>query len=107
MSANRVIEACLSQPYPAALEEFGLSYTAYCAVRRQRRFPPRNNFKNRNMKMRQDIMDAVRLHPEWTYSQVAISLALPVPAVWKVFTEYLLHDAGIRKLISRARIRLM
>jgi len=107
MSTIEVVETCLNEPYPVVLEQLGLSFTAYRAIRRERKFPPRNNFARRNMKLRQQVLEMVCRHPELSYSEVAKQMTLPLSLVWKVFTDYMLHDEEIRLRISKARIQLM
>lgn len=107
MSTIEVVETCLNEPYPVVLEQLGLSFTAYRAVRRERKFPPRNNYARRNMKLRQQVLEIVCRNPEFSYSDVAKLLALPLSVVWKVYTDYMLHDEEVRKRISKARIQLM
>src|SRR5208283_2313251 len=101
LSAENIVEICLSEPYAVVLERYGLSFPTYLAVRRDRRFPPRNNFHRRNMDVRQRIVNDVRVHPERTYRDVANALSLPLTCVWKIFTDYMLHDAAMRVRVSK------
>jgi hypothetical protein len=87
MSTIEVVEICLSEPYPVVLEQLGLSFGTYLAVRKEKKFPPRNNFARRNMKVRQQVVEAVHNHPELTYSEVAKQMMLPLQLVWKIFTD--------------------
>jgi len=107
MSTIEVVETCLNEPYPVVLEQLGLSFTAYLAIRRERKFPPRNNFARRNMKVRQQILEMVHRYPELSYREVALKMMLPLSVVWKVFTDYMLHDEEMRRRISKANIQLM
>lgn len=107
MSTNSVVTICLTKSYPVALEECGISYTTYLAVRRERRFPPRNNLARRNMKLRKQILDTVRRHPQFSYRDVAEELTISLPRVWKIFTDYMLHNEEVRLRIARAKVNLM
>lgn len=107
MSASSIVQVCLSSSYPQALEQCGISYTTYLAVRRDHRFPPRNNLARRNMKLRQDVLDTARRHPDYTYREVAAALMISLPRVWKIFTDYMLHDEEVRRRIARTKVQLM
>jgi hypothetical protein len=99
-----VVALCLSEPYPTALSILGISYTTYLAVRRENRFPPRNNLARRNMELRTSVFALVRENPTWTYRRVAVALGVSLPRVWKVFAEYMLHDSNVRALVCRTGI---
>lgn len=107
VSTMQIVENCLSESYPMVLEQWGLSFTTYLAVRRQRKFPPRNNLIRRNMEVRRRVLEAVHRHPEWNYRDVAAELTLSLPCVWKIFTDYMLHDENIRLRISKIQVELM
>ena len=107
MSTSTILELCLTHPYPVVLEKCGISYTTYLAARREHRYPPRNNNARRNMTFRQQVFDIVRRHPEYSYRDVAEKLLVPLPRVWKVFTDYMFHDDDVRYRIAQRNVRLM
>ncbi len=107
MSTNTILQLCLSQPYPVVLEKCGISYSWYLATRREHRYPPRNNNTRRDMTFRQQVLDIVRRHPDYSYRDVAKKMVVPLPRVWKVFTDYMFHDDEVRYRVSKGNIRLV
>ncbi len=102
--ASRIVSLCVAEPYPVVLTQLGISYSTYLAVRRENRFPPRNNLARRNMALRESVFAVVREHPAWTYRHVALTLRVSLSRVWKVYADYMLHDPDVRVLVSRSGI---
>ena len=107
MEISTVLHVCLTEAYPTALEKCGISYSLYLAIRRERRIPTHSNLARRNMKFRQDVLKVVREHPHYAYREVAAALNVSMSRVWKVFTDYMLHDETVRMRIARCNVALM
>ena len=104
MTTTTILEICLTESYPEALEHSGVSYSMYIAIRRDRRFPALTTLSRRNMEVRVAVLREVSQNPRGDYRSAAHALGLPVTRAWKIFADYMLHDPAVRQMVSRCNI---